>query len=162
MGRSIGYSLPINISILPDRYGAQKDIYIFVRNMVKFPKIRNCSAGHIMIEYMKKHERYVQDMLEKNPDEEKLRELFQYHDKQIQWMQHERLVHLIVMLFVCLFTLLILGFAVIRTSVPSLALSVILLCLSVAYIIHYYRLENGVQKWYLISNEIRRRFQDSR
>ena len=157
MSRKIWYSLPINISILPDKYGAQKDIYIFVRNMVKFPKIKNCSAGHIMIDYMKMHERYVQDMLEKNPNKEDLRELFQYHDKQIQWMQHERLVHLIVMLFVCLFTLLILGFAVIRTSVPSIILSVILLGLSIAYIIHYYRLENGVQKWYLISNQIKQR-----
>ena len=111
-----------------------------------------------MIDYIKKHERYVKEMLEKELDEEILRELLAYHDKQIQWMQHERLVHLIVMLFVCFFTLLVFGFAVIQTSVPSIILSIILLILSVAYIIHYYRLENGVQKWYLISNEIRRRF----
>ena len=110
-----------------------------------------------MIDYMKKHESYVQDVLAKNPDEEKLKELLAYHDKQIQWMQHERLVHLIVMLFVCLFTLLIFGFAVIRTSHASIILSVILLVLSIAYIIHYYQLENGVQKWYLISNQIRSR-----
>jgi hypothetical protein len=111
-----------------------------------------------MIDYMKKHENYVQDMLAKNSDEEKLRELLVYHDKQIQWMQHERLVHLIVMLFICFFTLLIFGFAVIRTSLPSIILFVILLILSVAYIIHYYRLENGVQKWYLISNQIKQKF----
>jgi cell division protein FtsW (lipid II flippase) len=111
-----------------------------------------------MINYMKKHEGYIKEMLEKNPDNEKLRELFAYHDKQIQWMQHERLVHLIVMLFVCLFTLIIFGFAVIHTSMPFIALFVVLLVLSVAYIIHYFRLENGVQRWYSISNEIRRRF----
>jgi hypothetical protein len=108
-----------------------------------------------MIDYMKKHESYVQEALAKNPDEDKLKELLAYHDKQISWMQHERLVHLIVMLFVCLFTLLVLGFAVIRTSIPSIILFVIFLVLSVAYIIHYYRLENGVQKWYLISNQIK-------
>jgi hypothetical protein len=123
--------------------------------MVKFAKIR--SAGYIMIDYMKKHESYVQDMLTKNPDEEKLRELLVYHDKQIQWMQHERLAHLIVMLFICFFTLLIFGFAMIATSAPSIILFVILLVLSVAYIIHYYRLENGVQKWYLISNQIKQK-----
>ena len=71
-----------------------------------------------MIDYMKRHERYVKDVLEKNPDKEKLKELLAYHDKQIQWMQHERLVHLIVMLFVCLFTLLSFAFTVIRTSTP--------------------------------------------
>jgi protein-S-isoprenylcysteine O-methyltransferase Ste14 len=110
-----------------------------------------------MIDYMKKHENYVRDMLEKKLDEENLKELLAYHDKQIQWMQHERLVHLIVMLFVCLFTLLSFGFTVTRTSTPSIILSGLLLILSVAYVIHYYRLENGVQKWYLISNEIKRR-----
>ncbi len=39
-----------------------------------------------MIDYMKRHESYIQEMLEKNPDKEKLRELLAYHDKQIQWM----------------------------------------------------------------------------
>lgn len=108
-----------------------------------------------MIDYMKKHEIYIQQTLEKKPDDEALRELLTFHDKQIQWMQHERLIHLIVMLFVCLFTLIIFGLTVIRTSVPFIILFVILLVLSVAYIIHYFRLENGVQKWYEISNHIR-------
>ena len=110
-----------------------------------------------MIDYMKRHERYVKDVLEKKMDAEKLKELLTYHDKQIQWMQHDRLVHLIVMLFVCLFTLLSFGFTVIRISTPSIILSALLLILSVAYVIHYYQLENGVQKWYLISNQINQR-----
>jgi hypothetical protein len=110
-----------------------------------------------MIDYMKKHESYVKEMLGKKLDEEKLRELLAYHDKQIQWIQHERLVHLIVMLFVCLFTLLSFGFTVIRPSTPASILSGLLLILSLAYIIHYYRIENGVQKWYLISNQIKQK-----
>lgn len=111
-----------------------------------------------MIDYMKKHESYVREVLEKNPDEEKLKELLAYHNWQIQWMQHERLVHLIVMLFVCFFTLLVFGFTVMRSSLPSMILLAILLILSVAYLFHYYRLENNVQKWYSISNQIRQRF----
>lgn len=110
-----------------------------------------------MIDYMKKHENYINEMLGKNLDDENLRELLAYHDKQIKWIQHERLIHLIVMLFVCLFTLLSFGFTVIKISTPSVILSVLLLVLSIAYIIHYYRIENGVQKWYLISNQIRQR-----
>lgn len=112
-----------------------------------------------MIAYMKKHELYIKEMLEKNLNREALLELLAYHDKQIQWMQHERLVHLIVMLFVCLFMLLSFGFTVVMTSVPAIILSVLLLILSVAYIIHYYQLENGVQKWYLLSNEIKQKLQ---
>jgi hypothetical protein len=111
----------------------------------------------MMIDYMKNHEIYINEILGEKPDEEKLRELLAYHDKQIQWIQHERLIHLIVTLFVCLFTLLSFGFTVIEFSTMFVILSVLLLILSFSYIIHYYRIENGVQKWYLISNKIRQR-----
>ncbi|MDI6742707.1 MAG: hypothetical protein QMD11_08200 [Smithella sp.] len=110
-----------------------------------------------MIDYMKKHEKYINEMLNKNLNNEELKELLLYHDKQIRWMQHERLAHLIVMLFVCFSTLLIFGFTLIKASMPVLLLAVIFLILSVAYLIHYFRLENRVQKWYGISNQIRQR-----
>ena len=112
-----------------------------------------------MIEYMKRHERYLKEMLEKNLDREALINLLQYHDKQIQWLQHERFVHLVTMLFVCLFMLLAFGFTVMMPSLPCMILTVILVILSVAYIFHYYRLENCVQRWYSLSNEIRIKYQ---
>jgi len=108
-----------------------------------------------MIEYMKKHEQYVREMLNKKLGRDDLAALLAYHDKQIQWMQHERLVHLIVTLFVCLFTLLALGFACFAVSWPALLLCVVFIVLSVAYLVHYFRLENGVQRWYRLSNQIR-------
>jgi hypothetical protein len=108
-----------------------------------------------MIAYMKRHERYVKEMLEKNLSREALMELLAYHDKQIQWLQQERLAHLITMLFVCLFFLLSFGFTIVNLSLPYIILSALLMILSVAYIIHYYRLENGVQRWYPLSNQIK-------
>lgn len=108
-----------------------------------------------MIGYMKRHEGYVREMLEKGLDPEALRGLLEYHDKQILWMQHERLVHLIVTLFVCLFALLSLGFAVWMPTLPCFALSGLLVILAAAYIVHYYRIENGVQRWYDLSDQIR-------
>ena len=107
-----------------------------------------------MISYMKKHQRYIEEMLDKNLNKEELKDLLDYHDKQIRWMQHERLVHLIVMLFVCLFTLLLFGFTILNPTLPCFALSALLVVLAVAYIIHYYRIENSVQKWYDLSNRI--------
>ena len=112
-----------------------------------------------MIEYMKQHELYLKKMLDKNLDRDALINLLQYHDKQIQWLQHERFVHLITMLFVCLFMLLAFGFTVMMPSLPCMILTVILVILSVAYIFHYYRLENGVQRWYSLSNQIRIKYQ---
>lgn len=73
-------------------------------------------------------------------------------------MQHERLAHLLTMLFVGLFALLSLGYTLLNPAVPCFILSGLLIILSAAYVIHYYRLENGVQKWYRLSNEIRDRF----
>lgn len=115
-----------------------------------------------MIDYMKRHEQYVREMLEKNLQPDELNALLACHDKQIQWMQHERYVHLITMLFVCLFALLCIGFTVFQPSLPGMILSALLLVLSVAYIIHYYRLENGVQGWYELSNKIKAGRENSR
>jgi hypothetical protein len=110
-----------------------------------------------MIDYMKRHERYVREMLEKNLSTEALADLLAYHNEQIQWMQHERFVHLITMLFVCLFALLVWGFTFVMPSIACFILSALLLILTVAYIIHYYRLENGIQKWYELFDQIRHR-----
>jgi hypothetical protein len=108
-----------------------------------------------MIHYIKQHEQYVSEMLEKNPGQETLREVLAYHDKQISWIQHERLAHLITMMFVCLFLLLAFGFTIVHFTLPFILLTALLLILSTAYILHYYRLENSVQRWYSLSNRIR-------
>ena len=108
-----------------------------------------------MIGYMKRHEHYVREMLEKGLDPEALKGLLEYHDKQILRMQHERLAHLIVTLFVCLFALLSLGFTVWMPTLPCFALAGLLVILAAAYIVHYYRIENGVQRWYGLSDQIR-------
>ncbi len=116
------------------------------------------TGGNVMIDYMKQHELYVREMLGRNTGLEALKGLLEYHDKQIRWMQHERTVHLLTMLFVCLFTLLSMGYTLLKPAVPYFILSGLLIVLSSAYVFHYYRLENGIQKWYRISNEIRRGF----
>lgn len=108
-----------------------------------------------MIDYIKRHERYVAKLLETNPGQDALRELLAYHDRQISWMQQERLAHLITMMFVCLFFLLALGYTLIRPALPGILLAALLLALSAGYLLHYYRLENSVQRWYALSNRIR-------
>jgi len=111
-----------------------------------------------MIGYIKRHESYVKDILEKNPGAEAIADLLAYHDRQILWIQHERLAHLITLLFVCLFALLVLGFTILNPDIPFFILAAILILLSAAYVIHYYRLENGVQRLYGLSNQIHQRF----
>jgi hypothetical protein len=108
-----------------------------------------------MITYMKRHEQYVRTILNSSPSPQTLAGLLARHETQIIRMQHERLVHLITMLFVCLFFLLSFGWAITHFSAPYLALSGLLMVLAAAYILHYYRLENAVQAWYRLSDEIR-------
>lgn len=113
-----------------------------------------------MIDYIKRHERNVLSALKAASTREALWELLARHDQQIVWMQHERLAHLITMMFVCLFFLLSFGFALHAPTLPGLLLTGLLLILSIAYIIHYYRLENGVQRLYGLSNQIRAKLSD--
>ena len=107
-----------------------------------------------MIAYMKRHEQAVRDILKAGPDPQTLARLFARHETQIIRMQHERLVHLITMLFVCLFFLLSFGWTITHFAAPYIALTALLMILACAYIIHYFRLENGVQAWYRLSDEI--------
>ncbi|MBQ9140778.1 MAG: hypothetical protein IJX63_03180 [Lachnospiraceae bacterium] len=67
---------------------------------------------------------------------------------QIEFFQHERLVHLIVTITFALLTMMsVLGFlALVQPGI--LVLTILLIVLLVPYIRHYYILENGLQKLY--------------
>ncbi len=67
---------------------------------------------------------------------------------QIQFFQHERLIHLIVTVTFALLTMLSVLASLMLTQIGLLLLSVLLVVLLVPYIRHYYILENGVQKLY--------------
>lgn len=70
------------------------------------------------------------------------------HLVQIEFFQHERMVHLIVTVTFALLTMMAVLAMVVTQYVPLIALIVLLMVLLVPYIAHYYLLENGVQKMY--------------
>ncbi|MEA4925857.1 MAG: hypothetical protein VB084_11160 [Syntrophomonadaceae bacterium] len=63
-----------------------------------------------------------------------------------KYFQHERLIHLLVTLGVGIIMMLVFNLFVIKTDLLYGILFFILIILECAYIIHYFRLENGVQK----------------
>lgn len=69
--------------------------------------------------------------------------------QRIAFYQHERIVHLIVTMSFAIFLLLSLGLWLTNGGIGLLALTVLLLVMTIAYIKHYYFLENSVQKMYL-------------
>ena len=86
-------------------------------------------------------------------DEEKLKE---EHLRQIQFMQHERLIHLIVTVLFAVLLFISLGILVSTGEFAFLILTLMLLILLIPYIFHYYFLENSVQKMYRQFNSMNR------
>lgn len=105
----------------------------------------------IMWQFLKSHEAFMRAELGQSLSPRAMRELAEFHEQQLGYLQHERLVHLIVMLFTGLFMLLSLGFAALHPSPGSGALALLLLGLLSGYLVHYFRMENGVQRLYEIS-----------
>ena len=118
------------------------------------------------------HKKFVEDKIAKlrKTDKDKrhsaAQELMRYHTEMIHNFQHERQIHLYVMLF---FAMLMIGswvfcgwFLVSVTGgdtrdpmfLPMAILTFIVTGLEIAYIRHYYRLENRVQKLYPLIKEI--------
>jgi hypothetical protein len=77
------------------------------------------------------------------------------HKNMIKRIQHERLIHLLVMIFVGI----VMSFSSITTIVfketSLLFLDVPLIILFLFYIFHYYFLENTTQNWYTLEDKIK-------
>jgi hypothetical protein len=115
----------------------------------------NDRFGVSMIKYCKEHEGYIQKQLDSAKDLEMLLEL---HNRKIEWLQHERLVHLLVTMLTDLLFLFLIGLTLfLKGGLLVLILLGIVMVLLAAYVFHYFRLENTVQHWYRISDEIYKR-----
>ena len=107
-----------------------------------------------MWDYMKRHEAFVRRVLVEADAGTNWGELRDFHQVQIARMQHERLIHLIVTMFCATFLLLAIGYTSARPTIAGALLAGLLLILVAAYLVHYFRLENGVQRWYHLANRI--------
>jgi len=97
-------------------------------------------------EFIKRHnESLKRDFFDKS--------FLSYHLKQINFLQHERLVHLIVMLFVIFSVLFFFSLFLLLNNILFLVLFGILLILTLFYVFHYFKLENTVIEWYFIYNK---------
>ena len=78
------------------------------------------------------------------------------HREKIRMLQHERLVHLIVTVMVVLVELFVLSLTLLHPELGILP-PLILLGLAVLlgfYFYHYFFLENTVQRWYRLEDEL--------
>lgn len=84
------------------------------------------------------------------------KELLDEHLRKLKWLQHERLVHLIVTVMVVIIELFVIGLTLLHPefgiwpAIVMLGLAVLL----IFYFYHYFFLENTVQRWYRIADEL--------
>ena len=73
----------------------------------------------------------------------------------ISFYQHERLIHLIVTCLVAISAVLFTFMGLLLNNYLLLIISIILFILFTFYILHYYFLENSIQKLYLYYDKIK-------
>lgn len=118
----------------------------------------NSAYTKSMYKQLLAHKVFITRRLERTLSDVERRRLLRYHDMRVRDFQHERLIHLLVTFF---FGCLLVGAiaALLVSPLPALVwpltlLVVILACLELAYIRHYYLLENGVQSLYVLTERL--------
>lgn len=106
-----------------------------------------------ILEYMNTVDAFIQNELSSASIERKEEVLSEFLTK-IQFFQHERLIHLIVTVLFALLEMSAVYVSLISPSIASIVLSVMFLVLLVPYVMHYYFLENSVQKMYKMRDVI--------
>ncbi len=110
-----------------------------------------------ILEYMEDIDmKLKEDELQQDRDYE---EWMRQHLIQIQFFMHERLVHLLVTLAFAIFGFMNFFVLVMNFQPGLLVLFAAILILLIPYVMHYYLLENGVQKMYRQYDEMLRRAQ---
>ena len=109
-----------------------------------------------VVQTMKAAQAFIDNDM-KTADEEKTRRVIAEFEVKIAYFQHERLIHLMVTLSFALFLLLSIGSLFIFPSefiLTAVILVAIFFVLTIAYVFHYYFLENSVQKMYHMRDEM--------
>lgn len=107
--------------------------------------------------YMKVHESYIKEQLLLKADKQHWDTLKEKHERMTKDMQHERLIHLIVTFAFGVLLLITTAIVLITPSLQVFILMGFFFIMLVPYIIHYFFLENTIQRWYKLMDDIERK-----
>jgi|SRR3989344_6442851 len=102
-----------------------------------------------------KHQKYLEEVFSGNLTKKEWTELLPVHREKIKYLQHERLVHLLVTLTVAICTLLTFFATIFFQNIALIFPDALLTLLLIAYLIYYQKLETIVQRWYEYNDKIR-------
>ncbi|MBP5647749.1 hypothetical protein J6X04_00430 [Candidatus Saccharibacteria bacterium] len=105
---------------------------------------------------IKEYEKFIEKATREKLSEKEKANLAKYHSEMMESFQHERIIHLIVMLFFTLISVIFLFIAAWTTvsyklhyeMLPLYVLTILLIILTGFYVKHYYFLENHIQGLY--------------
>ena len=110
-----------------------------------------------VLETMNAVQKYIDEEM-KNAPSQKTAEVLSEFETKISYFQHERLIHLLVTLAFAtwlLFEIYCLFVLPTEFLIAGIRLVLIFFGLTIGYVMHYYFLENSVQKMYHMRDEIR-------
>ena len=112
--------------------------------------------GIKMKKWCLEYEKQLAAELDSNPGATRIAQLLAIHEKRLSWLMHERLIHLIVTFITVVLVIFSISLILFLpdTMLFSLPMFLILFVLLFFYIRHYFFLENTVQHWYMICQEL--------
>lgn len=119
---------------------------------------KNNRYGISMKKYCAAHTAYAEKRISEGV---RLDALLDLHERKLRWLQHERLIHLIVTLIITIVFLFSIWLFISLGDPLVLILTGTVLVLLTAYIHHYFLLENTVQQWYSLYDRIYERLKDA-
>lgn len=112
--------------------------------------------------YIRNHETFIKNqLLVKDCDYDWI-VIRAKHERVINYMQHERLVHLLVTLAFGMYLLISTVIAMVKPCHQSIVLMGLFLVMLAPYTAYYFFLENTVQRWYKIMDAIDNKIDDYR
>jgi fatty acid desaturase len=108
---------------------------------------------------LKKHIDFIEMILRRDDPNFNWGALSNFNRTQIGFFQHERIVHLLITLFFGFLFVFFVLFQLIFPNYYIVFVSTALFVILCFYIGHYFILENGVQKLYLLDREIIKRLE---
>ena len=106
-----------------------------------------------MKNYMYNYINEIENKLNKKITKEDIEEL----KTKISFFSHERLIHLLITLFFALISIIFTGICLSSFNYFIYVILLILYIMDIFYIIHYYRLENGVQYLYKLYDQMNKK-----
>lgn len=115
--------------------------------------------GINMADFCREHEAYIEREAESSGD---MQRLLSYHMVKLRCLQHERLVHLIVTALTVIVLMSLLILFQMRKEAVVAVLILVFAVLLIFYFLHYFRLENTVQRLYIIAEKLYKKCGDKK